>query len=426
MVKFTEGFHTKLVVPPGAKDVQIFDDEVPGFGCRKFASGACSFFVKYSVGAQQRRLTLGAVTKGNLKTMRNRASDVLARARLGQDVVGEKDAAKAAATKAVITVGLLVPKYLKARAEGDGDFEKLRDKSLTEVTRYLTTTMKPLHPLAVDAVTRGHIEAVLNGIDAKVAADRARAALSTFFSWCKTHSYIPDDRINPTTNCRTRSGKRSRTRTLSETELVLVWQCCLDDDFGRIVKLLLLSGQRRMEIGDLRWSEINPEYRYEENTENQEDVVVHIMPVIDLPEARTKNGLPHLVPLSDQALALLPKRGEDDTRDLVFGTHGSFGGWDRGKKDLDARIAKANNGTPLPHWTLHDLRRSFGTIVSERGISLPHVTEAIVNHISGHKANTAGIYNRALYLLARRKALEKWAAHVLGLVAASKPLRKAA
>ena len=87
MPKFAEGFAAKLEVPAGAKDVQVFDDELPGFGIRKFATGAASYFVKYNVGSQQRRKTLGRVVKGNLKAMRLEASAILAKARLGTDVV---------------------------------------------------------------------------------------------------------------------------------------------------------------------------------------------------------------------------------------------------------------------------------------------------------------------------------------------------
>src|SRR5262249_40715882 len=96
-MEFKEGFDADLVVPEGAGDVQVFDDKLPGFGCRKFKSGAASYFVKYNVGTQQRRKTLGRVVDGNLKDMRKEASRVLAKAHLGIDVVGEVKAAEAAA-----------------------------------------------------------------------------------------------------------------------------------------------------------------------------------------------------------------------------------------------------------------------------------------------------------------------------------------
>src|SRR5436190_23309946 len=134
MPKFVEGFADRLKVPDGARDVQAFDDELPGFGIRKFDSGKASYFVKYNVGRQQRRKTLGKVVRGNLKAMRLEASGILAKARLGTDVVA---VARAAAAKTTATLGDLVPRYLAAREAGDDGFRKLRDRSLVEVTRYL-------------------------------------------------------------------------------------------------------------------------------------------------------------------------------------------------------------------------------------------------------------------------------------------------
>ena len=84
MPKFFEGFADRLKVPEGERDMQVFDDDLPGFGIRKFESGRASYFVKYTVGSQQRRLTLGKVLRGNLKTMKLEASRVLAKARLAQ------------------------------------------------------------------------------------------------------------------------------------------------------------------------------------------------------------------------------------------------------------------------------------------------------------------------------------------------------
>ena len=182
-MKFVEGFHTKLVVPEGKSDVQVFDDELPGFGCRKFASGACSYFVKYNVGRQQRRKSLGAVVRGNLKAMRLEASTILAKAHLGRDVVGE---ANAAAAKTTATLGALVPLYLKARQP------ELREKSYTEVERYLTKHWAPLHMTDICHLTRKDIVAVLDTMEAKVAADRARAALSGLFGWAIDRGYLEE------------------------------------------------------------------------------------------------------------------------------------------------------------------------------------------------------------------------------------------
>ena len=103
MPKLIEGISARIRVPDGARDILIFDDALPGFFIRKFASGKASYGVKYNVGTQQRRLSLGAVVPGVLAERRRMAADILARARLGQDVAGDK---RAAAGKQVVTLGL--------------------------------------------------------------------------------------------------------------------------------------------------------------------------------------------------------------------------------------------------------------------------------------------------------------------------------
>src|SRR5262245_11192725 len=153
MAKLTDDFVRKLQVPEGKKDVQAFDDSCPGFGVRKQASGHASFFVKYSVGTQQRRKGLGPFVPGALAGIRKEAAVVLAQAKLGKDVVGEARQAQKEAAQ-VQTVGQLVPTYLVLREKGDEFWSKLRPKSLSEVTRYLEKSWAPLHGEPVDKITR--------------------------------------------------------------------------------------------------------------------------------------------------------------------------------------------------------------------------------------------------------------------------------
>ena len=144
---------------------------------------------------------------------------------------------------------------------------------------------------------------------------------------------------------------------------------------------------------------------------------------------RTKNGLPHDVPLSTQVIALLRGVSRRDGRDLLFGAaEGPFSGWSLAKRRLDRRVARqraeARLGRPLktqerpesrdalPQWALHDLRRTVVTSMNEIGIA-PHVVEAVVNHVSGRaKAGVAGVYNRATYATEKRMALQAWGDHL--------------
>src|SRR5262245_24670433 len=117
MAKLTDQFIRNLTVPENAKDVQAFDVTQPGFGVRKQASGRTTFFVKYSIGKQQRRKTLGSWVAGALPAIRKEAAVVLAQARLGTDVVGDARKARQEAEQAK-TMGELVPTYLALREKG--------------------------------------------------------------------------------------------------------------------------------------------------------------------------------------------------------------------------------------------------------------------------------------------------------------------
>ena len=184
---------------------------------------------------------------------------------------------------------------------------------------------------------------------------------------------------------------------LTPAELRLIWNAAGNDDYGSIVKLLALTGQREKEIGSLCHSEI---YDAE----------------LILSELRTKNGRPHVVPLSPLALAIVDaQRQARRPRPDIRPRGGGFAGWSKSKERLDARITAANGGKAIAHWTLHYLRRTFATYAGgalpeiilkklplvldkelARGLGiLPHVVEAILWYVSGHKAGVAQIYNRS-------------------------------
>jgi integrase len=410
----------EAVVPKGQREVVIFDDAAPGFYVRVFASGKAAFGVKYRVAGAQRRLSLGPVIPKALAERRKQAGDVIAMARLGQDVQADKRAAaakakaeKEAAARRPVTLGDVAKAYLKAR-KGE-----LRSRSYLEVERHIDRMWKPLHERPIAAVTRSDIVATLDDLErerGKVAADRARTSLSTLFGWAIDRSYIE---AHPMLHIRARDTSRSRERVLSEAELAEVWKACEDDDYGRIVQLLILTGQRKSEIADLVWPEIDLDDKRQ----------------LELPPERTKNRRAHIVPLSDTAETILRDTPAAEGRDLVFGRWmtrktaqerragggGGFSGWSKGRADLDENILSARRkaepkAKPMPDWVLHDLRRSFVTHMNERRFAPPHVIEAIVNHVSGHLAGVAGVYNKAQYLEERREALQRWADHVAALV----------
>jgi integrase len=265
-----------------------------------------------------------------------------------------------------------------------------------ETSRYLRTSWKPLHGLAIEKITRRTVAlqlaelALANG---PIAANRARIALSSFFTWAMREGLAD---INPVIGTNRPTEERSRDRVLSDDELARIWTACRDDDYGWIVRLLILTGHRREEVGGMAWPELDLQRA-----------------CWSIPRERTKNGLPHEVPLSEAAIKILQNQPRQEGRQLVFGeAEGSFQGWSKAKAALDKRIR--TSGPPLAAWRLHDIRRTVATRLAEMGI-LPHVIAAVLNHISGHKAGVAGIYNRATYAKEKREALNAWAEHMAEL-----------
>jgi integrase len=157
-----------------------------------------------------------------------------------------------------------------------------------------------------------------------------------------------------------------------------------DDPFSDILRLLILTAQRRSEIGGLRWSEVDFDRG-----------------LIVLPPQRSKNNRQHELPISHQVKAILERQPKQN--EFVFGR--DWQSWSNPKASLDLQL----NG--VAEWRLHDIRRTATTMMADRGV-LPHVLEAILNHVSGHKSGVAGIYNRARYQEEMRSALQRWADYV--------------
>ena len=178
----------------------------------------------------------------------------------------------------------------------------------------------------------------------------------------------------------------SRERVLSQEELRKLWRNLGEDKFSDIVRLLLLTGQRRGEISALAWSEVDL-----------------AKGMIILPPARTKNKRQHELPLSRQALTILERQPRRNSSPFLFSDKQGYKDWDTAKTKLDER-------TRIAPWRLHDLRRTCAT--QWRTWAQPHHIEAILNHYSGHRSGVAGVYQRAKYAGEMRTALQRWADHV--------------
>jgi integrase len=377
-------------------------EAVRGFGVRRQRDQA-TYVLKYRVFGRQRFFTIGPHgSPWTPEKARREAKRLLGLVADGKDPA---DAKVEASLQAADTLRKITDQYLGVAKK------KQRPRTYSEIARYLLITWKPLHSLSVFKISRRHVAMRVADIEVDngaVSAARARTALSTLFNWAIREGL--DIPANPVHGTNRPEQPKSRDRVLSDVELAEIWKACGDDDYGRIMRLLILTAQRRDEVGRMQWSELD--------TAAEQWI---------LPSARTKNHREHVLPLVPAALVLLPPRRAG--RDQIFGDgprregdrHRGFSGWSKSKAALDARLLAARkkvdvDAKSLPRWTVHDLRRTAATVMADRLGILPHIVEAILNHVSGHRGGVAGVYNRARYQAEMRAALELWTEHLFQIV----------
>jgi integrase len=350
----------------------LWDTTCVGFGARRQTNGTF-YYVRYRHNGTQTVRSIGRHgAPWTPDTARAKARELLGVVSSGADPF--------APTLSGDAFGVVVDRYLE-RKRGS-----LKPKSFAEATRYLRTLSAPLAGLGLAQIDRRKVAILLGQIEDASGAtsrNRARSALSAFFSWCITEGLLD---VNPVVGTALAKENGSRERTLTPEELRKLLAALGDDPFSDIVRLLLLTGQRRTEIGGLQWSEVDLGRG-----------------MIVLPPARTKNGRQHELPLSRQALAILGRQPRRNSTDFVFSDNGNHD-WDRAKARLDGKAG-------IAPFVLHDLRRTCSTMLGELGI-LPHVIEQALNHVSGAKAGVAGTYNRSKMIDAVRSALQTWADHI--------------
>ena len=381
-MRLNKAIITSLHLPRGKSEAIFFDGDIGGFGIRIRESGARSWIFQYDFAGKTKRVTIGkssAVEPGKARLI---ASELHAKVRLGQDPAAVK--AESQARTAEIFGAVLKPYLQWQRA-------RVRPSTLKHIERHLVTNLKALHSLPITKVDRRAVAAQLARMaDSPVQANRTRSSLTGFLNWALREGLVES---NPAT-ATNKYLERPRERILTNAELRALWLALPGGDFGDIVKILILTGQREREIGDLHWNEVS----FDKGT-------------IELSAQRTKNRRRHTVPMSGMVREILRER--EPGGDFVFGRTGrtGFSGWSRAKERLDQAIT-------IPPWTIHDLRRTYATGAAEIGVQ-PHIIEAILNHVSGHKSGISGIYNRAIYEAEKTTALSRWAEHVAKVVEGS-------
>jgi integrase len=372
----------------GAEDKLYFDDDARGLALRVRSSGGRSWIFKYRVGSRSVKATLGSIDAIDIAKARTQARDLGARVRFGADPAREKREARLRADE---TLGQLAKKYLERKEK------ELRYWSHQHCKRHLLKHLKVWHSVPIVEINRRMVAQRISELaesNGPYLAGAARHTLSDFFAWA-IRSGLAE--ANPVLHTDSPIVGGPRERVVSDQELRRIWWALDNNNYGKIVRLLILTGARLAEIGNLAWAEIDFEGA-----------------LISLAANRTKNARPHTIPLSPPVLEILQSCPQN--RERLFSAKGSgFGGWTAYKTDLLHRLAD-DGGEAVPQWTHHDFRRSISTALHDRFNVPPHVVEAILGHVSGYRTGVAATYNKASYIDERRRALTRWADHIMALV----------
>ncbi len=393
------------VTPDPHRDIYVWDPRLKGFGLRITPRGAQSFVFQYRVdGGPARRKTIGPVgSPWTPATARKEAERLLVLVYQGIDPVEAKREAKR--KKETLNFRTyserFVELYLKPNWRGTWGSANCTIHNVF-IPRWGN---RPVHE-----ITRADIVKVLDEYSDRPARRKEiHSLLRKFFNWATDRQDID---VSPLAGMKAPKAVPSRRRVLSDDEVVALWRATENSGWpwGPFVRMLILTMQRRQEVAEMDWSEIDLNARR-----------------WTLPADRAKNDQEHVIPLTSLALAELqllgPKR-----KGLVFTTTGTtpVSGFFKGRaalhKDMIAYLKAKQveeGGDPaeveVPNWRLHDIRRTGATHLQSLRVPV-EVTESVLNHISGTRAGVAGIYNRYRYDDEKRTALDAWDAKLQSLL----------
>jgi integrase len=353
-------------------------------------TGAKSWAVRYRYHGQSRKLTLGSFPAIDLKAARELGAKALRTVAAGGDPAREKVLARITEPD---TIEAVAAQFIERHCQRVN-----RPKTIYETERLLNRHVLPRwrgRPIA--SIVRRDVLDVLDRVvdnGAPIEANRVLASVRKMFNWALSRDII---HASPCAGVKPPAAEQSRDRVLSDDELRNVWRAstAVGWPLGSIVQMLILTGQRRDEVGRMTWSEADLKAR-----------------LWTLPRERVKTNQAHEVPLSDAAVAVLKAVPHIADSSFVFTTDGVtvFSGFSKSKRRLDALLPK-----DMPPWRLHDMRRTVASGLARLGTNLP-VIEKVLNHTSGSFAGIVGVYQKHSFADEKRAALEAWGKHVISLV----------
>jgi len=361
--------------PPASGQTDFYDDTIPRFGVRVSMGGTKTFFLITGSKKQRKRHTLGQFPIISLSQAREQAKKILA----NRTLHGEQQAST------------ILFKEARDKFE-ELHFPKLKERTRKDYKRVLDKHLANLHDMKLSTIQFEDVAAITDKlINTPREQFHVLVVGGTFFKWCVRRRYIKHNPIEGIDVPKLPTRKR----VLTDEELVKVWRAAqaFSEPFRSIVLLLILTGQRRVEMASLHKTWVS-----------------HNRQTITLPDGFAKNKREHIIPLGKMALEVIGT----DTPDGYYFPSGKdpdkpFTGFSKPKKQLDATLKG------VAPWTLHDLRRTFSTNLSKLGV-LPHIKEELLNHITA-KGDVEAIYDQWRFEPEKRAAIEKWEEHLTQLFA---------
>lgn len=379
---------------PGSSRREIPDGEVRGLYLQIFPSGKASWAFRYRAGGRTRKLTIGPSPELGLKDARDLARKAHLAVASGQDPAEQKQASK-------VTARTPIDRDLVERVATQYVARHVKNLSATtqsEVGRILNKEILPAwRGRRLSQITRADIHELLDSIvdrGTPVAANRTLAWLKGMSNFAVKRGLIE---VSPCALVEPPTIETARDRILSDAELKAVWQAAdaLGWPYCGFVHLLILTGQRRNEVADLTWREIDLDAK-----------------LWTLPAARAKNDVEHTIPLSDLVVEILRAVPRIDGSEFVFTVTGRrpIQGHHVIKRRMDALMPP-----DITPWVVHDIRRTVASGMARLGVNLP-VIEKILNHVSGSFGGIVGVYQRHSFADEKRAAMAAWSRHVEALV----------
>ena len=357
--------------------------EPSGVGVKVTPKGRKVFIVLYRVagaGSRLRKFTIGPYGRVTLAMARGQAQKIFAARLEGRDPAAEKRESRRRLV--VDQVSDLIETFIQERVS--------RLRSTRIVSNQLRREVGARWPnKSIHEIKKRDVVDIVSAVSADRGpgvAHRTLKILRTFFKWCVGRGLLD---FSPAEGVQSFWTDKIRDRVLTDKELAAVIKAAplIDRPYGGILEMLALTGQRREEVAQMTWDEIDAA----SNTWT-------------IPASRSKNRKSHIVHLSKQAQQVLGRA--DRSHPLVFATI-------NGKRPQCFSQAKIelDRLSGVTGWQLHDLRRTVVSGMARLGIP-PHVADKILNHQSGTISGVAAVYQRHEFLDERKDALERWGAHV--------------